>query len=251
MPWLLEASATVLFCLILDAVVSRFCSCSRLPPLTCEVGNDIRKAVADGYPVQNVIASDLCKGITFSISIKFCLTAVLEFWDLGHELFKSTPESFPAAFITGDAFDPSFLAPCALYNESPRTLPPLTHLTSLTPLQGHVSVIHASSFFHLFSEEKQLQLARAIATLLSPLPGSVIFGSHLGRPIKGLRKEFRREASSGGGVFCHSPESWRELWSGEVFEKGAIRVDAGLKQIVLPGLEDHEFHFLWWSVTRL
>ena len=26
------------------------------------VGNDVRKAIADGYPVQNVIASDLEKG---------------------------------------------------------------------------------------------------------------------------------------------------------------------------------------------
>ena len=30
----------------------------------CTVGNDVRKAVLDGWPVENVIASDLRKGWT-------------------------------------------------------------------------------------------------------------------------------------------------------------------------------------------
>ncbi|KAJ7853571.1 hypothetical protein B0H14DRAFT_3654160 [Mycena olivaceomarginata] len=32
-------------------------------------------------------------------------------WDLGHELFNSTPATFPVAFLAGDAFDPAFLEP--------------------------------------------------------------------------------------------------------------------------------------------
>ena len=35
----------------------------------CTVGNDVRKAVLDGWPVENVIASDLRKGWT-NISLK-------------------------------------------------------------------------------------------------------------------------------------------------------------------------------------
>ncbi|RPD77757.1 hypothetical protein L226DRAFT_600530 [Lentinus tigrinus ALCF2SS1-7] len=62
--------------------------------LGCCFGNDVRKAVLDGYPVQNVIASDLHS----------------QFWELGHEMFRSTESTFPARFVTGDVFDPSFLA---------------------------------------------------------------------------------------------------------------------------------------------
>jgi len=40
--------------------------------------------------------------------------------------------------------------------------------------------MYASLLFHLFSEEKQLHLLRALAGLLSPEPGSMIFGLHIG-----------------------------------------------------------------------
>jgi hypothetical protein len=181
---------------------------------------------------------------------KICLITAPGFWDLGHELFKSTPESFPAVFIAGDVFDSSLLAPRPPFCESPQTPPPpLTCLTSLTPLQGHISAIHASSLFHLFGEEKQLELAHAIATLLSPLPGSVIFGSHLGHPVKGFRTEMA--TSRGNGIFCHSPDSWCELWNGKVFERGTVRVDAGLKQLNATHSKFSVFSMLWWSVTRL
>jgi len=36
---------------------------------------------------------------------------VPEFWEYGHELFKSTSETFPAAFISGDALDPALIEP--------------------------------------------------------------------------------------------------------------------------------------------
>ncbi|RDB23458.1 Methyltransferase ausD [Hypsizygus marmoreus] len=203
----------------------------------CCFGNDARKAVVDGWPVRNVIASDLRKG----------------FWDFGHELFKSTPETFPAAFVEGDAFDPAMIAPRAPFYEAPTTpRPDLAHLTSLTPLQGHVSAIHASSFFHLFGEERQLELARRVATLLSPLPGSVIFGAHGGLPQKGLRAENR--GSDLVSMFCHSPESWGELWDGQIFDKGTVKVEAFLRKIMRPdisGVDAPDFFLIVWSMTRL
>jgi len=39
----------------------------------CCFGNDVRKVAADGFPVEQIIASDLKR----------------EFWDLGHVLFRS------------------------------------------------------------------------------------------------------------------------------------------------------------------
>ena len=190
-----------------------------------------------------------------------------EYWELGHKLFKTTAKEFPAHFIGGDAFDPAFFETAPVLDSPPTTpAPALSSLNTLTPLNGRVSVIHASSFFHLFDEAKQLELARKLAGLLSPEPGSIILGGHAGQPVKGLWE--RRTLSSGGHMFCHSPESWRELWDGQVFEKGKVKVDVVLKQAKdLVQAEDSKewidkaqkpdvldtgnYQVLIWSVTRL
>ena len=181
-----------------------------------------------------------------------------EFWELGHKLFKTTPESFPVPFVPGDAFNPEHLAvvpPIATVAEAPPPLPlPLTGLTSLNPLRGRVSAIHASAFFHLFDEEKQMYLARALAGLLSPEPGSVILGTHGGRPEKGFRDEQTYHSSHVRIMFCHSPESWADMWENEIFEKGQVKVEASLIEhkredvVVKPG---YKLWLLVWSVTRL
>lgn len=181
----------------------------------------------------------------------------LGFWDFGHELFRSTPTTFPAAFVAGDAFSPSLITPHApLYSAPSSPRPHLASLASLTPLRGHVSAIHVSSLFHLFDEARQLELARRIASLLSPVPGSLLFGSQGGLPVKGWKREEAPNTGSDSDkipfeMFCHSPESWAELWDGQVFEKGSVRVDAVLKKAERPDLGGEEFFFLWWSVTRL
>ncbi|KAJ7581199.1 hypothetical protein C8J56DRAFT_793698 [Mycena floridula] len=199
--------------------------------LGCCFGNDLRKAVQDGFPVTGAIASDLRP----------------DFWKLGHELFKSTPETFPAAFVPGDAFDPEFISPRKPFTDIPDgPNPTLDSLTSLTPLQGRISAIHASSFFHLFDEEKQFQLAKQVASLLSPLPGSIIFGIHGGRSEKGFSSF---STSHGNPKFCHSPESWTALWDGEVFSQGTVKVEAGLRETKrADGLQST---LLWWSIIRL
>ncbi|KZT13253.1 uncharacterized protein LAESUDRAFT_719587 [Laetiporus sulphureus 93-53] len=206
----------------------------------CCFGNDVRKAVADGYPAQNAIASDLQP----------------EFWELGRRLFRDTPEAFPVPFVPGDAFNTSFLKPVPPFCSPPETpVPPLSSLTTLTPLLGHVSAIHASSFFHLFDEAQQLQLARSVAGLLSPAPGSMIFGEHVSRPEKGYRTEQLRPNAQGPYMFCHSPDSWKEIWDGQVFEKGTVEVKAVLKERNrYNDLNNEPGEKSWkmaWSVTRL
>ncbi|KAI0932444.1 hypothetical protein AcW1_000430 [Taiwanofungus camphoratus] len=206
----------------------------------CCFGNDVRKAVADGFPVEGAIASDLRP----------------EFWELGHKLFNSTPETFPVPFLPGDAFDAHFLKPVPPFYSFPEMpAPALSALTTLNPLLGHVSAIHASSFFHLFDEPQQLQLARSLAGLLSPEPGSLIFGSHGGGSEKGYRVETGEPSLRGASMFCHSPESWAELWDGEVFKKGTVKVEAGLVEMQRPEMQNVDpgtrFYLLSWSVTRL
>ena len=186
-------------------------------------------------------------------------SVLAEFADIGHDLFRTTQETYPIAFIHGDVFDPKHLdvvPPLASAHGastgSPEDLTPdLCSLTSLNPLHGRVFAIHASSFFHLFDEEKQLHVARALAGLLSQEPGSVIFGMHVGSPEKGI---IPSPIPGELYMFCHSPESWTELWDGLVFEKGIVNVQAVLVQM---GREEPDapqnsmFTVLVWTVTRL
>ncbi|KAL6303050.1 hypothetical protein BKA93DRAFT_735608 [Sparassis latifolia] len=203
----------------------------------CCFGNDVRKAVADGFPIENVIASDLEQ----------------EFWNLGHSLFNSTQEKFPVPFLRGDALDEAFLPvspPLRTPAETPA--PALSSLTSLAPLHGRVSAIHASSFFHLFGESQQAQLAHSLGALLSPVPGSVIFGAHAGMPTPCALDE---ESSRKKQYFCHSPQSWVELWEG-VFGEGMVQVDARLDPAsgtnILPTADNRPGKYtLVWSVMRV
>ena len=167
-------------------------------------------------------------------------------------MFKTTPESYPAKFLAGDAFDNEHLCPTA---PSPSGPPPsVASVKTLTELRGHISVIHASSFFHLFGEEKQFELAKRVASLLDPRPGSIIFGVQGGTPVKGQREGVLRKS------FSHSPESWTKLWEEEIFEKGQVKAATRLVemdldtetlgQVIFPELGAKRY-WLFWSVERL
>ncbi|KAH9912577.1 uncharacterized protein B0H18DRAFT_889733, partial [Fomitopsis serialis] len=171
----------------------------------CCFGNDIRKAIADGYPLQNCIVSDIEPAL----------------WNFGFQLFNDTPETFPVPIVAGDALDTAFLEPVPPFTSHPSTpAPPLSSVTQLSQLHGQVSAIYLSAVFHLFPEEKQLQLAHAIAGLLSPAPGSLILGWHAGLHEKGVLPGPQRPDGQHMGIFCHSPQTWKELWDGGVFPKG-------------------------------
>lgn len=181
------------------------------------------------------------------------MTAALAFWKLGYRLFTDTLETFDVPFIEGDVLDPAFLAlspPTHTPTQGPA--PDLASLMTLTPLTGRLSAIHASMFFHLFTEEHQLQVARALAGLLAPTRGAMIFGYHTGETEKGMVKA---KLANGDPVpmFCHSAESWREMWEEEIFEKGAVEVRAELQPLKAPpGIPIHVQSWqLVWSMTRL
>ncbi|KAG2036752.1 hypothetical protein BDR03DRAFT_1000264 [Suillus americanus] len=201
----------------------------------CCFGSDIREVMLDGFPADRVIGTDLRQ----------------ELWDLGHELFKSTPETFPAHFVGGDAFNPEILAvaPPAAKQTVEASSPNLSNLTSLNPLRGCVSAIHTTAFFHLFKEDKQLHMARALAGMLSAEPGSIILGVHTGAREKGVVNQVYRDIEV--DMFAHSAESWVAMWDGEVFEKGTVKVDAQFKEISEGVGGDERYPLLYWSVTRL
>ncbi|KAG1750826.1 hypothetical protein EDB19DRAFT_1825069 [Suillus lakei] len=197
----------------------------------CCFGVDARKAAADGFPAKNIIASDINN----------------EFLVLSHELFRTTPTSYPGCLLPGDVFDPAFLS-IAARPEDVSSAPAidLSSLKSLNPLHGRISAISATRFFHLFNEEKQLHLARALAGLLSAQPGSVICGYQVGTLEKGIITA--NISGSRHQLFSHSPQTWTSLWDGEVFEKGSVKVETELEEV-----EIHEVQFLMmrWSVIRL
>lgn len=113
---------------------------------------------------------------------------------------------------------------------------------------GHLSVIHASLFFHLFDEKKQLDLARRVAGLLSPQSGSMIFGGHYGRLEEGTRTEVLADGLI-HTQFWHSPKSWKNLWEEQVFRKRSVSVEVewAVDDLCLDGT----FYYMKWCITRL
>lgn len=137
----------------------------------------MRKAVLDGWPVDRVIGSDLHQGKSVA-AIRIWLTLAFffsDFLNLGKELF--TAADVQPALLAGDIFDPDFFSP-----SSTSTLADLSAITSLTPLQGHVSVLHASAFLHLFDGKTKIRVLRIFLQLVQNQAGSIIFGSHRLRP---------------------------------------------------------------------
>ncbi|KAF5392248.1 hypothetical protein D9757_001536 [Collybiopsis confluens] len=201
--------------------------------LGCCFGSDVRKAIEDGYPARNIIASDLRP----------------EFWNFGHELFKTDPQTFPVTFIPGDVLDASFISiqpplQIPLENSIVNTTILQTNAKSLDFLRGHLSAIHTSAFFHLFGKDEQLIIAKKLASLLSPLPGSIIFGSHVGgsEALEGARN------GTGTMFYRHSPETWREMWEKQVFGgEGQVRVEAEIGG----NLDDRDARIMIWSVVRV
>lgn len=177
--------------------------------------------------------SNESKDFLIAVCLGDSLRAHIYSWLQGFKLFKDDPTTNRITFIAGDIFNESFVRttepPTAVLSGSFITYPPLKSLkpiTSLNPLLGKFSAIHASAFFHLFNEEQQLIVGRKLAALLSPEPGSVIFGSHAAEKEKGWIH--RNSGGTDLKIFCHSFDSFKELWEKDVFggDKG-VEVEIG------------------------
>lgn len=177
-----------------------------------------------------------------------------EFWDIGHKVFRSTPESFPVKFIPGDVFDPSFLASGSIVESSLNEgWLDVSTLTSLNPLRGNLTGIHASSFFHLFDQDSQIELAHKLGSLLSPEPGSVIFGAHSG-VLDGELPCEQIWLNAKFLMYCQSPESWTRMWE-KVFVGRKIEVKAVLKEMIRADTQyitdsGYRLYTMYWSVKR-
>ncbi|KIK51444.1 hypothetical protein GYMLUDRAFT_50535 [Collybiopsis luxurians FD-317 M1] len=206
--------------------------------LGCCMGTDIRKLVQDGYPIStsksNVYGCDLLP----------------EFVEEGYTLYRDGPNSnspTPIKFFADDIFQLSLRS---------ETLEEKAGSSGLKGLRGKIDILYAGALFHLFDEEKQLDLARRLVALLNINDNSansetIIFGRHRGSPTasKGYQQmEF-------GKTFCHSPASWKEMWETVLVDEFGKQILERLKiEAVVEDLSpDWETKFnqgwLFWSIT--
>lgn len=126
--------------------------------LPFSVGTDARKLVYDGYPGANIVGIDI----------------VQRYMDIGHELYNDA-DTCAIHFLDADPFKlPADTCDNALGDT------PLSQVTDLSQLRGSVTHVYAGALFHLFSEQKQYDLAYRLALLLKVRPGAAVFGRHEG-----------------------------------------------------------------------
>ena len=127
------------------------------------VGSEVRKIVADGYPVSNVLGADLRQ----------------EFIDLGYKLYGPSQDIH---FFTSDIFE----VPFPYTRGTPLDETPLSRVSTLSQLRGRITHFYTGALFHLFDESTQYALALRVAGLLIREPGAVIFGRHQGLHQAGM-----------------------------------------------------------------
>lgn len=123
------------------------------------VGTDARKLVYDGYPARNIVGVDI----------------IQRYIDLGYDLYGDI-DVCKIHFMKADALKlPADVCVDASLGDTP-----LSQVTEFSQLRGSVTHIYVGALFHLFSEQKQYDLALRLATLLKNEQGAIIFGRHEG-----------------------------------------------------------------------
>lgn len=144
---------------------------------TC-VGQDVRKLIHDGAPVECVYGSDLLAG----------------YEGVGHALFRDE-DKLKGHFIQSDILDQ---AP-----DSP-----------LAKTRGTWDVVNINMFLHGFVWDEQVSACKSILKLLKPEPGSLVMGMQsastkcgavtFGAPF--LPEGEERE------IFVHDTDSFTKMW---------------------------------------
>lgn len=99
---------------------------------------------------------------------------------------------------------------------------------------------------------------------MSPESGSIIFGSHIALPNKGVLTE--KISDRDVEMFCHDLDSWKDMWVGRsinttgvspadnlhaaVFPPDGVKLDSMLIP-VKSEVKESRIWFLVWSITRV
>ncbi|KAM0545789.1 hypothetical protein ACHAPJ_011213 [Fusarium lateritium] len=181
--------------------------------VACGLGQVLRKLSADGVDPKKLYGTDILS----------------EYLDLGFDLFKDR-----------DRFDQSNFIPADLIH----------HDKALAHLEGKVTLIHASNFFHLFDWEEQVLIGKNIVKLFkSQHEGVLLFGWQIGRLDAGTITSYK----TGNTRYIHNLSSLQTLWD-EVGEKTETKwkVDAellGKLPFQIPGFPE-DTRYLKFSVSR-
>jgi hypothetical protein len=145
---------------------------------TC-FGQDIRKLVFDGVPVERLWASDIEQHLI----------------NVGFKMFNDK-DKLPRSH---------FLCPGDLLTNSPED--------KLNLLDDRVTILHLTAVFHLFTFDEQKTVADRCLRLLRKDTGEPVFlvGAHVGSAACGpfTRKNVSEEYSH---KYRHNEHSWKELW---------------------------------------
>ncbi|KIH89205.1 hypothetical protein SPBR_07674 [Sporothrix brasiliensis 5110] len=199
----------------------------RLLDAGCCFGYMLRQLAADGAPTANLVGSDLEQ----------------LFIDLGFDLFRDR-DTFKGTFVAADMLEDDEAG---------------AGQKELTALDGTLDVVHAASFFHIFSWEDQVRLGERVVRFFRPADKTkatnsgqprLLFGRQVGniapvdRATLAARGEYR---------FHHNPATLQQLWD-EIGErtKTKWRVEAELvpearpekRQPATDGAKKKEDHYM-------
>ncbi|KAJ6017898.1 hypothetical protein N7451_001277 [Penicillium sp. IBT 35674x] len=150
----------------------------------------------DGVPSENLYASDLHK----------------KFFNIGYDLFADR-ETLKTKFIASDIFD----------DDS----------DVVRDLTGKIDIVNTASFFHLFSRDQQIIVAKRVVGLLRARPGSLLIGRQIGCADPDDTNSEGKESL----LYRHNLETWKSLWK-------QVQEETGTQWEVEGGFED------WSAYTK-
>ncbi|KAI0104981.1 hypothetical protein GGR51DRAFT_200211 [Nemania sp. FL0031] len=166
---------------------------TRLLDVGCCVGQVLRKLAFDGVDSSRLYGTDIEP----------------RFIDIGYDLFRDR-RKFRGRFVVGDLLKPD--------PTSTSTSIASSSSDALEVLNGTMTLIHATSFFHLFTWADQVRAAvRMVRLLRADRDDVMIFGRQVGT----LSPRDNGKAGS-DKVYLHNGASWQKLWD-EVGERTGTR----------------------------
>ncbi|KAJ5273451.1 hypothetical protein N7478_008576 [Penicillium angulare] len=191
-------------------ILDRLKSGQKLLDVGCALGQELRHLVYDGVPSENIYGSDLHD----------------DFFKIGYDLFADH-SALKSKFIIGDIFD--------------------DNSDLVKELSDKVDIINAASFFHLFTFEQQVLVAKRLIGLLRAVPGSLLVGRQAGST-----EPPDPEGEDQPAHYRHNPSTWKRLWERVSAETGTgWEVEAWMDEWVRPDKDSKEAYKLRFIVRRV
>lgn len=134
------------------------------------LGQALRQLRADGVDGSQLFAVDLEPKL----------------FNVGFSLFRDQG-TLGATFVAGNMIDPDD--------------------SRLNAMQGKVTIVHANSFFHLFSWTQQLYIGRRLVDFLKPgTQNALVYGRHVGTAKP------QHPSLDLNGPYLHNEQSFQKLW---------------------------------------